>query len=89
MAFTTGIAVAFPALAMEHLSMAGFFTRLLVVFAWLAYVTAIFLFVFGPQHWSTFRWVPIDGTLAVMGRGIVWLLGGLLSIGILEATNAI
>jgi hypothetical protein len=89
LAFATGVAVAIPVLTGKYLGMAGFFSRFLVVLVCLCYVVAIVVFVFGPQRWNTFRWVPVDGTPAVMGRGISWLLGGLLSIAALEAINAI
>lgn len=89
LSFATGVAVAIPALAGKHLGMADFISRFLVVLVCLFYVVAIVAFVFGPQRWNTFRWVPVDGTPAVVARGIAWLLGGLLSIAALEASNAI
>lgn len=89
LAFATGTAVAIPALVALNLSMDVLFTRFLVIIVWLSYIAAIFFFVFGPQYWDTYRWIPADGTFAVMGRAVAWILGGLLSIALLEATSAI
>ena len=89
LAFTTGIATAIPVLAERHMQMADFSSRFVVVMLCLFYIAAIFTFVFGPQQWSTFRCVPVDGTLAAVIPGAAWLLGGLIRITLLEVTIAI
>jgi hypothetical protein len=83
-AFATGVAVAFPALSMAHIQM-----TVVLVGIWIIYVASIFIFVFGPQQWETYRWVPVEEVHIVIGRANMWVLGGILSVAVLEGLNAI
>ena len=88
-AFVTGVATAIPAFVIKYVGGVNYLLSAIAVLVWLVYIFAIFKFVLGPFQWRKYRWVPIDNTEMVLLRGSVWVLGGGLSIGILEAANAI
>ena len=89
MAFLVGVCTAIPVLVLGELGVETFVTRVLAISVCLLYLVSLFYFVFGPQRWETYRFVPVDGGAKVFGRCVAWMLGGLLSAAILEGSHVI
>jgi len=89
LAFLVGLSLAIPVVVLRYFGMETFVARAISIAAWLLYLGAILSFVLGPQYWSTYRFVPVDGIGQVLQRCAAWWSGGLLCVAILEITERV
>lgn len=88
-AFLVGASSPIPFLALGSIGVETSIERILVSMVFLLYLVSVFYFVFGPQRWETWRFIPVDGNARVLSRCAAWLFGGLLSIAVMEHVGAI
>ena len=88
-AFLTGVAVFIPVYIIKHHESFGDTGNYIIYFIFLAYITAIFLFVIGAMYWETFRFIPSDGVQTTVIRCLMWLLGGTTSLVLIETLDLI
>lgn len=88
-AFLTGVAIFIPVYISKNYESFGDAGNYLISFVFVAYISAMFLFVLGATYWDTYRFIPKDGIYTSFKRGLMWLLGGVSSLMLLEVLNAI
>lgn len=88
-AFITGIIVFVPVLIFKKYTTLGMAGTFILSFTCLAYLVALFLFVHDPAHWDKYAFFPNDGIFQTLERALIWLCGCVISVSILESTNAI